>query len=45
VKLNHNRMSGSMLGDILQRLQAAEVQGEFNVGRITSQPAAHEFDG
>ena len=32
VKLDHHRMSRGMLGNVLQRLHAAEVQGELHVG-------------
>jgi hypothetical protein len=44
VKLNHHCMSRGMFGDVLQRLHAAEVQGELNVGRVSAQSAAHELD-
>jgi hypothetical protein len=44
VKLDHHRMSRGMLGNVLQRLHAAEVQGKLHVGRVSAEPAAHELD-
>ena len=32
VKLDHHRMSRGMLGNVLQRLHAAEVQSELHIG-------------
>jgi hypothetical protein len=44
VKLDHRCMSRGMLGNVLQGLHAAEVQGELHVGRVSAQSAAHELD-
>src|SRR5829696_2548079 len=44
VKLDDHRPSRGMLGNVLQRLHAAEVQGELHVGRIAPEPTAHELD-